>query len=460
VSPTWSNHAGTQHCHPRAIEAPRSLEELAELVRRAEREQTTVRAVGAGHAWSDIALTDGYLILPDRLGGPIEVLGERLVRVPAATHLRRLNAQLEAEGLALKNMGGYDGQTLAGVVATSTHGTGLQFGPFPDIVRSLDLVVSGGRVVRVEPAAGLTPAEGYDGWLIQDDTTFAAAVCGLGTLGIVHSFVIEVRERFWLQEVRTLSSWEAERERLGPGGVLEHEPHYELFVNPYRRGRRGPHVALVTRRTDCPDPVGAPPDRLNRHPLTELEARLPLTGTLLRFAARRFPRLLTWGFNGTLEEMCDPDYRNISYQVFNIGEANELPAVSMELGVPLAGDAHIQAVDRLLEIAARERRHGRWHTSPFSLRFVAASPALASMMHGGPTMMIELILVTGTRGGEELLATYERELSSRPHWGQFNVLDATGPARLYPEWEAWQAVEAQFNESGVFDSPFTRRVGI
>jgi len=242
--------------------------------------------------------------------------------------------------------------------------------------------------------------------------------------------------------------------------MLEQEPHYELFVNPYRRGRRGPHVALVTRRTDCPDPEGAPPDRLNRNPLTELEARLPLTGTLLRFAARRFPRLLTWGFNGTLEGMCDPDYRNISYKVFNIGEANELPALSMELGVPLAGDAHIEAVDRLLEIAARERRRGRWHTSPFSLRFVAPSRALASMMHGGPTMMIELILVTGTRRGEELLATYQRELSSRPHWGQFNVLDATDPARLYPEWETWRNVKAQFNESGVFDSPFTRRVGI
>jgi L-gulono-1,4-lactone dehydrogenase len=458
VSLTWSNHAGTQHCHPRAIVAPRSLEELVELVQRAEREQTTVRAVGAGHAWSDIALTDGYLVLPDRLGGPIEVLGDGLVRVRAATHLRRLNAQLEAEGLALANMGGYDGQTLAGVVSTSTHGTGLAFGPFPDIVHSVDLVVSGGRIVRVEPSEGIT--RDHDGWLIQDDETFAAAVCGLGTLGIAFSFVISVRERFWLQEVRTLSTWEAERERLRAGGVLEHEPHYELFVNPYRRLLGSKHVALVTRRTDCPDPAGAPPDRLNRHPLTELEARLPLTGTLLRFAARRFPRLITWGFNGTLKEMCDPDYRNVSYKVFNIGEANELPAVSMELGIPLAGDAHIAAVDRLLEIAARERRHGRFHTSPFSLRFVAGSRALASMMHGGPTMMIELILVTGTRGGEDLLATYERELPSRPHWGQYNVLAAGDPGRLYPAWEAWRKVESQFNASGVFDSPFTRRVGI
>ena len=53
-------------------------------------------------------------------------------------------------------MGGYDAQTIAGVVSTSTHGSGLAFGPFPDMVRSLDLVVAGGELVRVEPADGIT----------------------------------------------------------------------------------------------------------------------------------------------------------------------------------------------------------------------------------------------------------------------------------------------------------------
>ncbi len=52
MSPTWHNHTGNQRCEPRGIERPSSLEELVALVRRAEAEGTTVRAVGAGHAWS------------------------------------------------------------------------------------------------------------------------------------------------------------------------------------------------------------------------------------------------------------------------------------------------------------------------------------------------------------------------------------------------------------------------
>ena len=85
------------------------------------------------------------------------------------------------------------------------------------------------------------------------------------------------------------------------------------------------------------------------------------------------------------------------------------------------------------------------------------------MMHGQPTMMIELILVDGTRGGDELLAGYEErlaDLGARPHWGQINALTPERVRELYPRWEDWLAVERELNASGVFDSPFTRRVDI
>ena len=150
--------------------------------------------------------------------------------------------------------------------------------------------------------------------------------------------------------------------------------------------------------------------------------------------------------------------------MFNIGEANKLPAYSMELGVPLAANRHLDAVDRILAIA-RERREAEKliHTSPIALRFMAPSPAYASMMHGGATMMIELIMVDGSRRGYELLAGYEERLAefgARPHWGQYNTLTPERPRALYPRWEDWLAVERELNASGVFDSPFTARIGI
>jgi hypothetical protein len=163
-----------------------------------------------------------------------------------------------------------------------------------------------------------------------------------------------------------------------------------------------------------------------------------------------------------LEEMTDDGYTNISYKVFNIGEANSLPADSMELGVAVDG-RHVEAVDTLLALAAERAEEGLYLTSPFSLRFVAPSKAYASMMYGQPTMMIELIMVTGSRGGNSLLIGFEDALASldvRPHWGQINAIEPAQPPALYPKWDRWMAVEQDHNASGVFNSPFSERVGI
>jgi hypothetical protein len=437
-----------------------------------------VRAVGAGHAWSDVALTDGYLAEPRRLGGLVPLddgtlrpqpPDRRLVRVLGGTHLRDLNAALDREGLALPNMGGYDAQTIAGVVSTSTHGSGLRWGPFPSLVRSLDLVVSGGEVVRVEPPDGPTDpaafaaAHGDARRLVQDERAFLAAVCGIGVLGLIHSLVLEVREKFWLNEVRTVSTWEAVRDTLTEDGVLGEGDHYELFLNPYA-GKGGDHRVVVTRRADCPEPAHQAPDKGERDPLTELASQLPITGVLLRFAARHLPSLLAWRFDATLAGLADDGYAAVSYRVFNIGEANKLPAYSMELGVALEGGRHLETVDRILAVAQERRKRDRLvHTSPIALRFTAGSPAYASMMHGGATMMIELIMVDGSRRGYELLEGYEErlaDLGARPHWGQYNTLTPGRARALYPRWDDWLAVEGELNASGVFDSPFTARLGI
>src|ERR671939_647380 len=111
---SWRNHTGNQRCRPRDVVAPTSLEELVELVRRAEREGTTGHAVGAGHSWSDVALTDGYLVEPTHLGGLRELddgtlkdaaRANSLARVGAGMHLHEINAALDRGSLALPNMG-------------------------------------------------------------------------------------------------------------------------------------------------------------------------------------------------------------------------------------------------------------------------------------------------------------------------------------------------------------------
>ena len=65
----------------------------------------------------------------DQLSGVQAVTDDGVVTVGAGTPLHRLNADLAQRGWALTNLGDIDRQTVAGALATGTHGTGARFAP-------------------------------------------------------------------------------------------------------------------------------------------------------------------------------------------------------------------------------------------------------------------------------------------------------------------------------------------
>jgi FAD/FMN-containing dehydrogenase len=474
----WLNHTGNQGVDPVEMRTPESAEDLKAAVADAKAQHLTVRIVGSGHSWSDVAITTGILLLPHGLTGVEDVppsllrsgvAPERLVWVASGTTIREVNDELHDRGLGLKQMGGYDGQTIAGVVSTSTHGSGIRFGPFPDYVRSIDLVDGTGRQRRIEPAKGPTDPGAFaaqqPGWaLTQKDDEFYAAVCGMGSMGLIVSFLIEVREEFELTEVRIQRRWdEVSREiqtPLGNGPPGQNE-HYEFYINPYARSGRGSNRCIVTTR----NPRSGDGGSRHRPIMPELLGKIPwATAALMQIAGEFAPERIPWLLDFSLHAIECPGYTNVSYKVFNIGSVNNLRAYSAEMEVPTDGDRHIEALERVLEIAARYRTEGKiYHTSPIACRFVAPSRALMSMMHERETMTIELIQLVDTDGGTEILAAHEEALAAvgvRPHWGQINSVAAGQLVGSYPAVARWEAVRQQLDPQGVFASPFTKRVGI
>jgi FAD/FMN-containing dehydrogenase len=65
----WRNHSCNQAVDPVAIVEARSPEDLAEAVAEARRKGLTVRMIGSGHSWSDVALATGYMIPADGFVG-------------------------------------------------------------------------------------------------------------------------------------------------------------------------------------------------------------------------------------------------------------------------------------------------------------------------------------------------------------------------------------------------------
>jgi len=208
-----------------------------------------------------------------------------------------------------------------------------------------------------------------------------------------------VREKFYLREVRELHPWAKVRADLEDGAVLRDNEHYELVFSPYARKRAYP--CLVTTRNAVSDPRNRMWDKRMRNFAVELAAKIPFTSRVLSSVLHMSPRLSPMLLEVAMTALVKNQYDELSYKVFNIGNANLVPALSAEVGVPMDG-RHIAAVERIFEVADEYRRLCEiYQSSPISLRFVKDSPAYMSMMWGVDTMMIELIQLNGNTGSLE-----------------------------------------------------------
>lgn len=537
---TWTNQLANQKAQPLQLASATSLmaagdpTSLVSLLAAAASSGSLARALGSGHSYSDVATSPDWLIdthglsrlsdpstpiagqlsaamLRSKLQLAVEPVtfsaydpeaNRALIEMEAGVTIRALNPQLDARGVGLMNMGGYDGQTIAGVISTSTHGSGIAIGPFSDMVQSLVLATTspypgatkGGAsgsgnphvfLYRIEPTAGITNPATYDDpniALLQDDDTFRAVICGMGCFGVIYSVVLEVMQQYWLTETRSLLTLAQLLPQLAPtsdGGLpplLANNRHVEALIQPYpisigsgvvtmdpqkMRSYDGDFLCLLTVRNIAPKPATPPKPR---------PTMADWVAKLLSVALHIEPTLTPYALDVSIATLVDQSYVNASYAIFDLGLAGDV-GIATEIGFSVdtpSGaytDANfLAAIDTIHLTAQRARLSGaQYQTSPFSLRFVAASNAHLSMMQGRRTAMIELDLLTGTLGTEEILYRYQesvRALGARPHWGlEFDVLTGGPLESLYPELSKWLTAYRALNATGTFRNRFTTRMG-
>lgn len=112
---------------------------------------------------------------------------KRFVVAEPGITLTKLNTALSIMGLAISNLGSISEQTLAGVITTATHGSGIKYGVISTHVLALSLLLADGRKVRC------SQTENHD--------LFKASLCGLGSTGLLISVTLQVEPAFYLKEV-------------------------------------------------------------------------------------------------------------------------------------------------------------------------------------------------------------------------------------------------------------------
>ncbi len=475
----WKNCVSNQINQPLLVFKPTTLKELQDIIIEAGNRQCKVKAIGSGHSFADIVTTTDFLVETHGLKKELDLEKELLVDSIDTTNLvhlecgitiKDLNDLFDSKGLALPNMGGYTGQTIAGVISTATHGSGIQYGPVADCVESLTLVAEGGVTYRIEPANGMTNPEKFraahpDIILKQDDEWFKAVVVSMGCMGIVYSVILRVAKKFWLEEIRTISTWDVVKQDLLAGNVLRDNQHYEVLVNPYIVN--GKHTCVITRRNPTTQPDKPDYKRDHRNPLEVFLSTyrfvIFLFNRFLPLIFKYLPEVTPTLLDNSMKSLKDDSYIAPSYKVFDIGSPNYIGAYSSEIGFPMS--TYLDAVEEMFEIADKLRVIGRaYSTCPFSLRFVKASPTYVAMMNGRDTCMIEMPIVKHTHAGEDILRQYEYamyEFGGRPHWGQIHFFTGNNGfiGKMYPELEKWLKVYRLLNKEGTFQNSFTDRCG-
>jgi L-gulono-1,4-lactone dehydrogenase len=429
MSTGWQNWAGDQRCLPAAVQWPASMREISDAVVRAGADGRRVRVVGAGHSFSDIALTDGVQLRLDRFARVLDVdRSSGLVRVQAGITIRELNARLAEHGLALENLGDIDVQTIAGAIATATHGTGARLPNISAQVHELTLVLADGSTLRCAADA--------------DPEVWRAARVSLGALGAIAEVTLRCVPAFTLRGVdapRSLAETLAGLQEL----ALANE-HFEFFVFPHADTA----LTRTNNRTDAPPrprarAVAYANDILLTNHAFGLFCRL----------GRRYPARIPQ-INRLVTRLAGSSTRvDRSDRIF--ASPRLVKFTEMEYAVPR--ERTPEAVRRVMELVPA---HGFAVPFPIEVRTVAPDDALISTAAGRESGFVAVHMFEGMahepyfRAVEQIMD----ELDGRPHWGKRHYQTAATLRGRYPEWDRFQAVRARLDPHGRFANAYTDRV--
>ncbi len=425
----WRNWCGDERCRPAAIVHPESIEGIAEALQRADRDGLRVRVAGAGHSFSDIACTDGLLIVLDRFQRVLDVDRESgLVRVQAGIAIAQLNAHLAGHDLAMENLGDIDAQSIAGAISTATHGTGAHLRNIPSQVAELTLVLADGST--------LVCSEQGDSELLR------AARVGLGSLGVIAEVTLRCVPAFTLRGIDVPAPLEETLERFAE--LALGNEHFEFYVFP--------HATTALTRTN--NRTGEPPrprgrakryagDVLLTNRTFELFCRL---GRLMPAGIPQINRIVT-RLAGASKRIDRSDRIFSSPRLVRFTE--------MEYALPR--EHTTEAVRRVL---GEVKRRGFAVPFPIEVRTVAADDALLSTAAGRDSGYVAVHMYRGMqwRPYFEAVEQIMLGLGGRPHWGKRHFQTAATLRDRYPEWNRFQAVRARLDPEGRFANAWTDRV--
>ncbi|MDC2960802.1 FAD-binding protein [Streptomyces gilvifuscus] len=411
MTETVTNWAGNITYTAKELHRPHSLDALGALVAGSPK----VRVLGSGHSFNEIAEpgAEGVLLSIAALPPVIDVdTAARTVRVSGGVRYAELARAVDAHGLALPNMASLPHISVAGSVATGTHGSGVGNGSLASAVREVELVTADGSTVTVG----------------RGDERFDGAVTSLGALGVVTALTLDLEPSY---EVEQHVFTELPLTGLDFEKVAAAAYSVSLFTDWREPGFR---QVWLKRRTDQPLPgfPWAAPATEKLHPVPGM----PAVNCTEQF-----------GVPGPWHE--------------------RLPHFRAEF-VPSSG-AELQSEYLLPRQYALDALHAldaiRGTVAPVlqtcEVRTVAADTQWLSPAYGRDTVALHFTWFEDTAAVLPVVRRVEEALDgfdARPHWGKVFAVPAAVLRGRYPRLGDFRALARELDPAGKFTNAFVRDV--
>ncbi|MFC8675965.1 MULTISPECIES: FAD-binding protein [Streptomyces] len=414
MSETITNWAGNITYSAKELHRPRSLDAVRALVAASAR----VRVLGSGHSFNEIAEPgpEGVLLSIADLPPVIDVdTAARTVRVSGGVRYAELARTVHAHGLALPNMASLPHISVAGSVATGTHGSGVGNGPLSSAVREVELVTADGSPLT----------------LGRDDPRFGGAVTSLGALGVVTALTLDLVPSFDVEQYVFTELPLAGLDSAAFEAVMSAGYSVSLFTDWREPGFR---QVWVKRSADQPfaDFPWAVPAGEKMHPVPGM----PAVNCTEQF-----------GVPGPWHERL-PHFR----AEFTPSSGEELQSEYL-LPREYALDA-LHAVDGIRDTVAGVLQI-------CEVRTVAADEQWLSPSYGRDTVALHFTWIADTaavlpvvRGLEEALAPFD----ARPHWGKVFATPAEVLRGRYPRLGDFRKLALELDPGAKFANAFVRAV--
>jgi xylitol oxidase len=404
------NWAGNIEYSTPHIHYPRSVDEIQTLVRQLKK----CRALGTRHCFNRIADSEHHLISTNELNRVISLDTTKLtVTVEGGIKYGELAPYLDEKGYALHNLASLPHISVAGSIATATHGSGIGNGNLATAVKALELVMGDGGIRTVE----------------EREMVNAAAV-NLGALGIVTKVALSIQPRYSIRQT-----------------VYEQLPLSELKIHFEKIFAAGYSVSLFTDwRQDAINEVwvktkvGATPTDLPSELFSARAAKHPL-----------HPIAGTPAENCT-EQMGIPGPWHERLPHFKMGFT---PSSGTELQSEYFVPFH-HGVEAILAISKLGPRISP-HLFISEVRTIAADELWISPNRHQDSVALHFTWHQDWPAVSGLLPLIEKELApfqARPHWGKLFTMPANILRRHYEKLDDFKNLAAEIDPEGKFRNEF------